>query len=158
MKRKIFNIVAYTFIVIALLSFLYTLLPPEYQHEQLTYLTAGILGLATTAGGTSMLAFSGISDKTKNDLSGDFKVMYDKFNTLQESNGRFDGRFDGVDSKVDNLVKIIVKLNDRIDSLERDIEENNKLQRANLEARKENPFMPVEAKEKIEGVLNEKEE
>ena len=145
MKKVIFNIIIYVFLIYALACVAYMTLPAEYQEmlPQFNWLTALVSGGSTAVLGGGGLAISAMSKKSKMEMIDKFSLVANNYITLEK---KYDIIIEGQKNKEKRDIEI--------DRLLRRVE---KLLEADLGAKLSNTLIDAKTKEMIEGVLNDKE-
>lgn len=143
-KKILFNVIVYTLLGWSIVSAGYLALPPEYQEmlPNMNWLTAIVSGGSTGLLGTGGLYL--ISKLKSSDASTSEKITLVASEFINITND-----YKSMKSEVSGVRKENLELKALI-------QENNELQKINLEAKLSNPFISEATAKAIEGVLNDK--
>lgn len=159
MKKKILNVVIYSFLFIGILSFAFLTLPEEIRASFgfLTRPVALITGVFTSIGGSFGLYLNGLLNKNRNEISGDLGKLLERLVDVEK---KYDKLSEVIGKALENdnaIIKSNIKLANEIKLVDNSFKEGISLFKQTLEKRLENPFLPEDEREMIEGVINEKE-
>lgn len=158
MKKKILNIVIYGFLLVALGSFAFLSLPQEIRAKfpQLTRPVALIVGVVTGGGGSFALYLNAWYNKHRNEVDDQVRILLDKVLETQDKYDNLEKRYLQLEHNVKETTKVTMVTNKLLDGVRGELSRTNQLHEASLESKLKNPFIDPQAREKIEGVINEK--
>lgn len=145
--KGLFNFITITLLGYTALASVYSVLPPEYQLEQFTTLTALISGASAGGIGTALLYIKSLLIKNEKATDEKQNETLNKFLVVTTAYDRLEKKIAEMEAKAEARYQEQTKREER----------THQLLEADLRAKLSNRFISEETRALIEGVLNEKE-